>query len=467
MGVVSNGMLCSGDELNLTTDADGILILPPETPLGVQLSDLYGDVVLDVDVKPNRGDALSLIGLAREVAAATGGTVRWPDIQVRGVAASPSTQSLDGRGPRAGAVHAVRGPPRVGRDDRAVAGPGPDAPPRGRHAADQQRRGCVELRDARDGQAHPHVRRRRRSTTAGSSSAARRPASSSRRWTTSSARSTRKPSSSPIRTAPLGIAGIMGGAASEVADTTRDVDRRVGDLRPGEHPPDRPAVRAPIRGEPPVREGPGSPAGADRRRPRRAAARRVGGRHRRRQVASTRPRPSPARRASPFRPARVNRLLGVATFRRPTSAALLGPRRGRDRARAGRDRRRASAGRRSRRSSSSTDARPATVLLAVVPTWRRDIVIEADVAEEVARVRGYERDAGDAAGHAAAALSGRRRSRSRDEIREVLAGAGLLGSRHPRARRRRTRTSGSTGRWPPRRAWPGEGDAAFDRRSAS
>src|SRR6478672_4887298 len=79
MGVVSNGMLCSGDELNLTSDADGILILPAETPLGVDLSELYGDVVLDVDVKPNRGDALSLIGLAREVAAITGGALRWPD----------------------------------------------------------------------------------------------------------------------------------------------------------------------------------------------------------------------------------------------------------------------------------------------------------------------------------------------------------------------------------------------------
>ena len=67
MGVVSNGMLCSGDELRLTSDADGILILPPDTPLGVALADLYGDVVLDVDVKPNRGDALSMIGLAREV----------------------------------------------------------------------------------------------------------------------------------------------------------------------------------------------------------------------------------------------------------------------------------------------------------------------------------------------------------------------------------------------------------------
>ena len=82
MGVVSNGMLCSGDELELTDDADGILILPDETPIGRDLSELYGDVVLDVDVKPNRGDALSLLGLAREVSAATGAPVRPPVIEL-------------------------------------------------------------------------------------------------------------------------------------------------------------------------------------------------------------------------------------------------------------------------------------------------------------------------------------------------------------------------------------------------
>src|SRR3990170_8892402 len=49
MGVVSEGMLCSGDELRLTTDAEGILILPAGTPLGARLADVYGDVVLDVD----------------------------------------------------------------------------------------------------------------------------------------------------------------------------------------------------------------------------------------------------------------------------------------------------------------------------------------------------------------------------------------------------------------------------------
>ncbi|HEV7809368.1 MAG TPA: hypothetical protein VGO64_02115, partial [Candidatus Limnocylindrales bacterium] len=79
MGVVSNGMLCSGDELNLTGDAEGILILPPDAPIGVALVELYGDVVLDVDVKPNRGDALSLVGLAREVSAVTGAALRWPE----------------------------------------------------------------------------------------------------------------------------------------------------------------------------------------------------------------------------------------------------------------------------------------------------------------------------------------------------------------------------------------------------
>src|ERR687898_3500006 len=48
MGVVSNGMLCSGDELNITADGEGILILDGATPVGARLTDLYGDVVLDV-----------------------------------------------------------------------------------------------------------------------------------------------------------------------------------------------------------------------------------------------------------------------------------------------------------------------------------------------------------------------------------------------------------------------------------
>ena len=82
MGVVSNGMLCSGDELGLTADADGILILPADAPLGRPLVELYGDTILDVDVKPNRGDALSIVGLAREVAAAIGAPLQVPPTDV-------------------------------------------------------------------------------------------------------------------------------------------------------------------------------------------------------------------------------------------------------------------------------------------------------------------------------------------------------------------------------------------------
>src|SRR5687767_2598954 len=75
-------MLCSGDELGLTGGADGILILDRDARIGQALAELAGDVVLDIDVKPNRGDALSMIGLAREVAAITGGQIRWPEISV-------------------------------------------------------------------------------------------------------------------------------------------------------------------------------------------------------------------------------------------------------------------------------------------------------------------------------------------------------------------------------------------------
>ncbi len=70
-GVMSPGMLCSEVELGLGESGDGILILPPETPVGVDLARQVGllDEVLEVNVTPNRPDALSHAGIAREVAA--------------------------------------------------------------------------------------------------------------------------------------------------------------------------------------------------------------------------------------------------------------------------------------------------------------------------------------------------------------------------------------------------------------
>jgi phenylalanyl-tRNA synthetase beta chain len=83
-GEVSNGMLCSAIELGLGTNADGIHILghDEEIAIGSPLADLVGETVLDVDVKPNRGDALSMVGLAREIAAFTGSPLRLPDASV-------------------------------------------------------------------------------------------------------------------------------------------------------------------------------------------------------------------------------------------------------------------------------------------------------------------------------------------------------------------------------------------------
>ena len=70
-GIVSAGMLCAEDELGLGNDHAGILILDPSLPKGMSLAELPGmvDALLTLNVTPNRGDALSHRGVARDVAA--------------------------------------------------------------------------------------------------------------------------------------------------------------------------------------------------------------------------------------------------------------------------------------------------------------------------------------------------------------------------------------------------------------
>ncbi|MHB8341614.1 MAG: phenylalanine--tRNA ligase subunit beta [Mycobacteriales bacterium] len=69
-GRTSDGMICSARELGLGTDHAGILVLGPDVPVAADLADLVADDVLDVAVTPDRGYALSMRGLAREVATA-------------------------------------------------------------------------------------------------------------------------------------------------------------------------------------------------------------------------------------------------------------------------------------------------------------------------------------------------------------------------------------------------------------
>jgi len=71
-GVVSEGMACSEKELGISDNHESVMVLPAEAPLGIPLADYLGDAILDVAVTANRPDCLSIIGIAREVAALTG-----------------------------------------------------------------------------------------------------------------------------------------------------------------------------------------------------------------------------------------------------------------------------------------------------------------------------------------------------------------------------------------------------------
>ena len=71
-GVVSAGMVCSGKELGLSSDHDGILVLPDDAPIGTPLMDYMPDSALEIEATANRGDCLSILGIAHEVAAITG-----------------------------------------------------------------------------------------------------------------------------------------------------------------------------------------------------------------------------------------------------------------------------------------------------------------------------------------------------------------------------------------------------------
>ncbi|MCL6471855.1 MAG: phenylalanine--tRNA ligase subunit beta [Firmicutes bacterium] len=83
-GVTSYGMLCSKAELGLGTDHAGIYILPEDVEVGAPLTEALGldDTILELEITPNRPDCLSMIGMAREVGAITGRTIHKPSIDL-------------------------------------------------------------------------------------------------------------------------------------------------------------------------------------------------------------------------------------------------------------------------------------------------------------------------------------------------------------------------------------------------
>lgn len=82
-GVISAGMLCSASELGLAESAEGLLSLDKDARPGASIVDYLGldDVTLEIDLTPNRGDCLSIAGIARELAALTGAKMKSPVIK--------------------------------------------------------------------------------------------------------------------------------------------------------------------------------------------------------------------------------------------------------------------------------------------------------------------------------------------------------------------------------------------------
>lgn len=415
-GTLSQGMLCSGDELGLTADADGILILPADAALGVGMAEMAGDVVLDVDVKPNRGDALSILGLAREVAAATGARLRWPDLTVaeagdatadhlrvdiadsdlcpvfvgryvEGVTIAPSPWDVQRRLIAAGVrpvsnivdasnyVLMELGKPIHTFDGDKVAG------------------GHITVRTALEGEkleTLDHVTRELTPETLLITDEA----------------------------GPLAIAGVMGGADSEVSDETTNIIIESAIFDPVSVR--RTAFRYALRSEASQRFEKGQEhrmarLGADRTAA--LIARWAGGRVAT-GVVDTQPLAPPQLRVA-FRPARVGQLLG-ADIDVAEQRDLLARVEIQTEAASADDVIPVIAG----HEPLTVPADPDEALVARIPAHRRDITIEADLIEEIARVRGYETLEGRMPD---TGMPGFRPDpqRTSDQLRAMLSGAGL------------------------------------------
>ena len=412
MGVASEGMLCSGEELHATDDGDGILILDPTAPPGTRLVDWLGEDVLDIDVKPNRGDLLSIYGLAREVAGITGAPLR------RAPRTLVEAHDDAGDGLRLEVAVPADAPRVVLRvvEGLSVA-PAPDAIQMRLKAAGL--RSVSNVVDATNyimlelgKPTHAFDRAR-----VGASLRVRRAAAGERLETLD--HSVRELAAEDLviadERAPLALAGVMGGASSEVSPETTAVivESAIFDPTLVRKSAQRHALRSEAshrfeRGQ----EWELAVVGADEVSALLASW--AGGRIRRGRLDSA-PAPLEPQRRS-YRPERARRLIGsqigdaeqIALLGRIGIAGERGKGEGRVEITAGR--------------SAAVPARERIDV--VVPPWRRDLALEVDLIEEIARLDGYERLA---ASLPAGVLPAYRPqpTRLRDGVRALLAANGL------------------------------------------
>lgn len=109
-GVDSNGMLCGASEIDLVDSIDGLLELPADAPIGIDIREYLGldNQILDISITPNRGDCFSVRGIAREISVINDLPMQMPDIPAN-VAA---TENAAGTATPAVTVSAIEACPR-------------------------------------------------------------------------------------------------------------------------------------------------------------------------------------------------------------------------------------------------------------------------------------------------------------------------------------------------------------------
>ncbi len=399
-GVRSNGMICSRQELGLGEDHDGILVLDGDPAVGTPLSEVMpaGETILDMEITPNRGDWVSMLGMAREVRAHFGGELRLPpcDVQESGRATSADVEV---------AVEDAEGCHRyVGRVVRGVEiGPSPDWL-RGRleaagfrsvnnvvdvtnlvlleygqplHAFDLERLrgGRVAARAAREGEkiltldGEARELRREDLVIADGEGA-------------------------------IAIAGVMGGSESEVTDETTSILLESAHFHPSRVR--RTAKRLGLHSDASYRFERGVDPDGQARAVDRAARliqELAGGEISQGRIEAEGD-PAPTAEPIELRPSRVNRLLGTALTTEEVTALLA---------------------------RVDIEARPGQgdLLLCHPPRYRNDVHLAADLVEEVARIHGYDRIEATLPSGPLAGVHIAPRRHTREAVRTILAGAGL------------------------------------------
>lgn len=369
-GIDSQGMLCSAEEVGLPGEwfEDGIMQLDPGTPNGRDVVALFGlaEPVLDIDIGANRGDALSMIGIARELAAGFGSSLRLPptwtaDADSPALGASDlrvTLESLDVRryvAQRVSGLHVRAGSAWI-RVRLALAGQRPIS-----NLVDISNFVMLELGQPlhffdyeKIGGKHIIVRDARAGEMLTTLDGVTRPLDATSLVIADEEQAT-------------GLAGLMGGQISEVSDSTREIVIESANFTGPRIR--RMSVKLGLRSEASTRNEKSLPIAFNDIAAARAAylLAQDGGTVHAPRAYGVLPAPTPA---IAITATDVERLLGfavsLADMRRALEALGFGV-------------------------TPNDAAAPAGELLVTVPDWRADVTIAADLVEEIARIIGYDR----------------------------------------------------------------------------